>query len=101
MKYITLSNEELNSIAYYKEVMHISGEVSVHLIHDVINSYLKNDLIIVNYKEKRKSKYRYIIYDNNEANEEYLKYEFDLIEVDPSEKEALMSYFTMAKVLKR
>lgn len=101
MKYITLNNEELNSIAYYKEVMHISGEVSVHLIHDVINSYLKNNLIIANYKEKRKSKYRYIIYDNNEANEEYLKYEFDLIEVEPSEKETLMYYFTKAKVLKR
>ncbi len=101
MKYITLNNEELNSIAYYKEVMHISGEVSVHLIHDVVNSYLKNNLIIANYKEKRKSKYRYIIYDNNEANEEYLKYEFDLIKVEPSEKEALMYYFTKAKVLKR
>ena len=101
MKYITLNNEELNSIAYYKEVMHISGEVSVHLIHDVVNSYLKNNLIIANYKEKRKSKYRYVVYDNNEANEEYLKYEFDLIEVEPSEKEAMMYYFTKDKVLKR
>lgn len=101
MKYITLSSDELSSVAYYKEVTHISGEVSVHLIHDVITSYLKSDLIIVNYNEKRKEKYKYSIYDNNEVNEEYLKYDFDLIKVDPSEKEVLMSYFTESKVLKR
>lgn len=101
MKYIYLNKEEMESIAYYKSITHISGEVSIHLIHDVLLSYLVSDCILVNYNEKRKDKYKYNIYSNNEANEEYLKYEFDLIKVSNEEKEVLLDYLCNNKVLKR
>ena len=82
MKEINLTTEELNSIKLLYNVTHIYGEVSVYLLHDVILSYLiRDDYVVVNYKEKRKEKYRYLIYDN-EMDEEYVKYEFDLITLD-------------------
>lgn len=82
MKEINLTTEELNSIKSLYNVTHIHGEVSVYLLHDVLFSYLiRDDYVVVNYKEKRKEKYRYLIYDN-EMDEEYVKYEFDLITLD-------------------
>lgn len=82
MKEINLTTEELNSIKSLYNVTRIYGEVSVYLLHDVILSYLiRDDYVVVNYKEKRKDKYRYLIYDN-EMDEEYVKYEFDLITLD-------------------
>ena len=55
MKEINLTTEELNSIKSLYNVTHISGEVSVYLLHDVILSYLiRDDYVVVNYKEKRK-----------------------------------------------
>lgn len=96
MKEINLTTEELNSIKSLYNVTHIYGEVSVYLLHDVIYSYLiRDDYVVVNYKEKRKEKYRYLIY-GNEMDEEYVKYEFDLITLD-NKKDFIDNYLGGAR----
>ena len=66
MKEINLTTEELNSIKSLYNVTHIYGEVSVYLLHDVLFSYLiRDDYVVVNYKEKRKetkNKFKYCWY---------------------------------------